>query len=126
MKEILAFIRMDKVSKTKEALTEAGIPGFTCRKVMGRGKGISQDVLIAFQDGLPMDAMGEHLTEAGRLIPKRSFTLMVQDEDVDKIVKVIMDVNNTGKPGDGKIFVLPLTEAFRVRDGAKQTDSDSY
>lgn len=129
MKEILAIVRLDKVTKTKDALKDAGFPGFTCRKVMGRGKKVVHRALYSTfeQNGeLPISPIGEYITEGVRLIPKRSFTIMAQDDEVDKIVETIMDVNCTGNPGDGKIFVMPLIEAFRVRDGKQQEGSDSY
>ena len=51
---------------------------------------------------------------------------MAQDEDVDKIVESVMEVNSTGNPGDGKIFIMPVFEAYRIRDGKQQEGSDSY
>jgi len=56
-------------------------------------------------------------SEAGRLIAKRFFTLIVDDADVDKAVKAVIAVNQTGNPGDGKIFVLPILETYSVRTG---------
>ena len=126
MKEILAIIRQNKVNATKTALSEAGIPSFTCRKVLGRGKKLIDFNLflsIADSDETPSAQLGEHLTEATRLIPKRIFTIIVEDDKVDLVVNTIMDVNSTGNPGDGKIFVLPILENYRVRDGAATTDA---
>ena len=129
MKEIMAVVRLNKVSETKEALAEVGFPAFTCRKVMGRGKKSIDPTLVTtiMEEGsLPVSPVGEYFTETTRLIPKRYFTLVVQDEDVKKAISTIMEVNSTGNPGDGKIFVLPICESFRVRDGALQTDAESY
>ena len=128
MKEIIVIIRQNKVTKTKEALTRAGIPGFTCLKVMGRGKKILPAELFSIlpTDELPMSSMGEYLSESSRLIPKRLFTMMVQDEDVAKTIDAVMEVNSTGNAGDGKIFILPIVDAYRVRDGQLQEGSDSY
>jgi len=128
MKEVIAIVRMDKVGKTKAALTEAGVLGFTCRKVMGRGKKVVHRALYStFADGdLPVSPVGEYITEGVRLIPKRIFVMMVPDDAVQKIVDTVMEVNCTGNPGDGKIFVLPVIETFRVRDGKQQEDMDSY
>lgn len=129
MKEIMAIVRLNKVNATKEALAEAGFPAFTCRKVMGRGKKGIDPVLLStiLEEGaLPLSPMGENLTESLRLIPKRVFTLIVPNEQISTIVKAIMEVNSTGNPGDGKIFVLPIGESYRVRDGALQVDSESY
>lgn len=128
MKEVLIIVRQDKVSKTKVALTEAGILGFTCRRVMGRGKKLfSPDLYSVLESGdVPANSIGECFTEGSRLIPKRLFVVIAQEEDVDKIIEAVMEVNSTGNPGDGKIFVMPVTTAYRIRDGKQQDDSDSY
>jgi nitrogen regulatory protein PII 2 len=49
----------------------------------------------------------------------------VDDTAVQKVVKTIIDVNSTGNPGDGKIFVIPILESYRVRDGGQDTDMDT-
>lgn len=129
MKEVMAIVRLNKVNDTKEALASAGFPAFTCRKVMGRGKkAIDLNLVqtILNEGELPLSPMGEYITESSRLIPKRVFTLVAKDSHVNTIVETIMDVNCTGNPGDGKIFVLPIIESIRVRDGELQEDSESY
>src|SRR5664280_969138 len=126
MKEVMAFIRQNKVNRTKEALAEAGFPSFTCRKCLGRGKNSIDLSLFSnlIEDGeLPLSVSSESLTESSRLIPKRFFTLIVDDTEVHKIIKTIIDVNSTGNPGDGKIFVIPILESYRVRDGVQDTDT---
>ncbi|MGL4790675.1 MAG: P-II family nitrogen regulator [Anaerotignaceae bacterium] len=126
MKEIMAFIRANKVNQTKAALAEGGIPAFSCKPCMGRGKkSINADLLhLVISTGeLPMDTTGESLTEAIRLIPKRVFTVMVEDEKVQEVVDIIIKANQTGKPGDGKIVVLPVDESYRVRDGASTNNA---
>jgi len=126
MKEVIAIIRQNKVNATKAALAEAGIPSFTCRRVLGRGKkliDLSLYIDIADSGEPPSPSIGEYLTEATRLIPKRIFTIVVEDDKVDLVVNTIMDVNSTGNPGDGKIFILPILENYRVRDGAAATDA---
>lgn len=120
MKEVMAIVRQNKVNVTKEALADSGIPAFTCRKVLGRGKKlIDMTLLRSIVDSgeIPVNAQGEYLSETNRLISKRVFTMIVEDEDVDKVVSTIMDVNSTGNPGDGKIFILPIYENYRVRNG---------
>ncbi|MVX65888.1 P-II family nitrogen regulator [Clostridium chromiireducens] len=120
MKEVMCIIRLNKVSKTKEALAEAGFPSITCRKVLGRGqKSIDKALLEAYMEAgnLPPTSFGENLSERGRLIPKRLVTLVVKDEEVKTVVDTVIEVNSTGTPGDGKIFVLPVQEVYRVRDG---------
>jgi nitrogen regulatory protein PII 2 len=124
MREIMCFIRTNKVNDTKRTLAEHGFPAFTCRKCLGRGKkSIDPELLntVLAAGELPLSPVGENLTEATRLIAKRYFTLIVDDKDVDKAVKAIIEVNQTGNPGDGKIFILPVTEAFSVRTGESTT-----
>lgn len=121
MKEIIAVVRLNKVNQTKVALAEAGYPAFTCRKCLGRGKKLVDldGVLNGLLEGgaIPQNSVGEQLTEATRLIPKRFFAIMVPDGEAEKVVNVILDVNHTGNPGDGKIFILPITESYNVRSG---------
>lgn len=120
MKEVMAFIRVNMVNATKEALAKAGYPSFTCRKCLGRGKkGIDSMVLKTIMDSgeIPATPVGEHLTESQRLIAKRFFTLIVDDDMVDNVVNSIIETNQTGNPGDGKIFILPISEAYTVRTG---------
>ena len=120
MKEVMCIIRLNKVNKTKESLAEAGFPSITCRKVLGRGKKSIDMALIEsyVQSGeIQSSSYGENLSERGRLIPKRFITLVVNDDEVKTVVDTIMSVNSTGTPGDGKIFILPIEEVYRVRDG---------
>lgn len=126
MKEIMAFIRPNKVNATKAALAESGFPAFSCRKALGRGKkSIDPELLkLVMETGeLPMDTSGEALTESVRLIPKRLFLVIVDDDKVKDAVDVLINVNQTGHPGDGKIFVVPVYESYRVRDGATTTEA---
>ena len=126
MKEIMAFLRANKINQTKEALANNGFPAFNCRKVLGRGKNtISPEVLAVITETgeLPVNVIGEHLTEATRLIPKRWFSIFIHDEDVEKVVDVLIKTNQTGNKGDGKIFVLPVDETYRIRDGASGSEA---
>lgn len=125
MKEVMCVIRLNKVNKTKEALCEAGFPSVTFRKVFGRGKkSLDQAMAQTFIDaGEKVPASyDESISEKGRLIPKRLITLIVDDNKVKTVVDTIMETNSTGAPGDGKIFVLPLEESYRVRDGKSGTE----
>ena len=120
MREIMCFIRTNKVNDTKKALAESSFPAFTCCKCLGRGKkSIDPDLLHAVLAAgeLPLSPIGENLTEATRLIAKRFFTLIVEDKDVEKAVETIISANQTGNPGDGRIFVLPILEAYTIRSG---------
>lgn len=127
MKEIMTMIRTNKVNQTKVALAENGFPAFSCRPVLGRGKAVVDNQLLASiisQGELPRDATGESFTEVGRLIAKRVFTLIVEDDEVEKVEETLISVNQTGNKGDGKIFVLPLVESYQVRTG--ETCADGY
>ncbi|AOT71382.1 P-II family nitrogen regulator [Geosporobacter ferrireducens] len=120
MKEIIAVIRMNKVNQTKDALAEEGFPAFTCLKVSGRGKKkvdyqeIAEDLLK--QKDIP-NAVAEAVSEERRLLAKRLISLTVADQDAPKVIHTIININQTGNPGDGKIFVMSIGEAIRVRTG---------
>ncbi|MCB2293874.1 P-II family nitrogen regulator [Clostridium algoriphilum] len=120
MKEITAIIRMDMVNKTKEALLKLAVPSMTAIKVMGRGKKkIAYELFQnAFDDNgeLP-PILAEQLSEVHRLMPKRMIILDVEDKDVEGIVKAIIDVNQNGNPGNGKIFVTTVNDIIRIRTG---------
>jgi len=120
MKEVMAFIRANKVNDTKKALGLAGFPSFTCRRVLGRGKKMIDTAVLqmVLEHGeLPITSGGEALTETNRLISKRFFTLVVEDECVKEAVDTIIRVNQTGNPGDGKIFIFDIPETYKVRTG---------
>ncbi|AEG19021.1 P-II family nitrogen regulator [Methanobacterium paludis] len=112
MKEILAIIRPNKMTKTKEVLETLGSPAMTAIRVMGRGKqkAILNEVSMATKEPELLKAEGNM-----RYIPKRMISVVVPDEDTSLIVEAIMKINHTGQIGDGKIFVCPITDAFRVR-----------
>jgi nitrogen regulatory protein PII 2 len=116
MKEILAVIRMNMMNPTKKALTECGAVSMTARKVIGRGKGKVDYMLLKGAEAGYDEAINQ-LSAGPKLIPKRMLTLVVPDDKVDGVVKTIMEVNKTGNPGDGKIFVMPVFDAIRVRTG---------
>jgi nitrogen regulatory protein PII 2 len=122
MKELMAIVRSNKVGQTKNALAAAGFPGFTCIPCLGRGKKLMDPgvlKLIMESGELPLTAAGESMTEASRLIPKRLFSIVVEDERVKDAVDVLVAVNSSGHPGDGRVFVLPLMDAYTVRVGER-------
>jgi nitrogen regulatory protein PII 2 len=126
MKEIMAIVRQNKVNVTKDALANAGIPAFTCRRVLGRGKKlIDMTLLTSIVDSgdIPATLSAEYLSETSRLISKRVFTVIIDDDQVELVVNTLMDANSTGNPGDGKIFVLPINENYRVRNGEMTTEA---
>lgn len=113
MKEITAIIRMNKVQKTKDVLLECGFPSFTVRRVMGRGKQRG----LCFEFNPPLPDPEKEAETCIRFIPKRMFTIVVDDENVNEVVRKIIEVNQTGNVGDGKIFVSNISEAIRIRTG---------
>ena len=118
MKEITAIIRINKMNETKRALMEAGINAFTASgRVLGRGKGqVHYDLLKGAEEGYE-EAIEQLSNQAPRLIAKRYLVIMVSDPFVKPAIDAIIKVNQTGKPGDGKIFVSTIDEAIRVRTG---------
>ena len=117
MKEVMAVIRMNMMNQTKKALADAGISSFTATgRVMGRGKGnVDYKLLEGAKEGYEEAIV--QLGRGPRLIPKRLLWIVVPDELVKKTVETIIAVNQTGQPGDGKIFVMPVADAIRVRTG---------
>jgi len=117
MKEVMAVVRINKINATKKALNDAGITSFTATgKVLGRGRGV---VDFRILDGA-REGRQEAISLLGsgpRLVAKRLITVVVSDDFVERTVKAIIKANQTGNAGDGKIFVLPILEATRVRTG---------
>ncbi len=117
MKLIMAIIRIDKMNATKRALSDVGLPSMTATgKVFGRGKGLwDAKVLEGVKKDLP-EALA-HLGKEPRLRPQRVITLIVTDDKKDKAIDTIIEANQTPEPGDGKIFVIPMIDAIKVRTG---------
>ena len=114
MKEVIAVVRMNMMGKTKAALTSAGVDAFFAHEAQGRGKGfVNSAVLEGAESGY--EEAAAVLGEKGKLYAKRMVTVVVPDDMVDDVVEAITAANKTGKPGDGKIFVLPIGDAVRVR-----------
>ena len=116
MKEIVAIVRINKMNQTKRALSEAGISSVTARDALGRGKGLVDIQLLQGAEKGYEEAISQ-LGQTQRLVPKRALIIVVVDELVEKTVKTIIKTNQTGKSGDGKIWVLPCLDAVRVRTG---------
>jgi nitrogen regulatory protein PII 2 len=118
MKEVLAVIRMNMMNETKQALSDAGISSFTARKVMGRGQGkVDYRLLRGAEEGHE-EAINQ-LGPGPKLIPKRLVSVVVPDDTVQRVVRTIIEINRTNHPGDGKVFVLPVTESVRLRTGER-------
>jgi nitrogen regulatory protein PII 2 len=114
MKEVMAIIRMNMMNKTKKALTDAGISSMTAKEVLGRGKGLVDHSLLEGAEKGYEEAISQ-LGQSQRLIPKRLLTIVVRDKLIQKAVETIVKVNQTGKSGDGKIFVMPVIDSVSVR-----------
>lgn len=116
MKEVIAVVRMNMMNKTKLALTEAGVDAFFAHEAQGRGVGFVNKALIeGAEEGY--EEAAELLGEKGKLYPKRMVTVVVENDAVDDVVETIISANQTGKPGDGKIFVIPVGDGIRIRTG---------
>jgi nitrogen regulatory protein PII 2 len=116
MKEVMAIVRMNKINQTKRALAAAGISSMHARECLGRGKGlVDLDLLKGAEQGYE-EAIAQ-LGNSQRLIPKRMISVVVPDKLVKKVVSTVIEVNQTGKAGDGKVFVLPVDESIRIRTG---------
>lgn len=115
----MAVIRLNKINDTKQALAKAGFPSLTALKAVGRGKEAVEFEIV--------QALNEHPSETSevlpllatgsRLLPKRLLSVVVPDDKVDRVVSTLIETNQTGTPGDGKIFVLPVEDSVRVSTG---------
>jgi nitrogen regulatory protein P-II 1 len=103
LKKIEAIIKPFKLEEVKEALTEAGIEGMTATEVKGFGR----------QKGHTEIYRGSEYTVD--FLPKVKLEIVVPDSQVSKATAAILKAAKTGKIGDGKIFVLPVEEAIRIR-----------
>jgi nitrogen regulatory protein PII 2 len=117
MKEVMAIIRMNKMNQTKRALADVGISSLYAKECLGRGKGTIEIPQYIEGAAERYEDMIQELGIAGRLIPKRMINVIVPDKLVKNVVNTIIKINKTGKSGDGKIFVMPVAESWRVRTG---------
>lgn len=129
MKEITAIIRRDRLQETKKVLEDLGFPSLSIQSVDGRGKqkgmvcdnDLDPDLPDKFCTSVKLTptpssyALDHALPKVALFVPKRMLTMVVPDDLVTKIVKSIIKINQTGKTGDGKIFVSPVESAIRVR-----------
>lgn len=104
MKLVLAFINPEKLWELKRELFEIYTPGMSIDQVMGIGK--------------PMAKMAEMMERHGvipKFYTKMRVEIVVNDDMVEKMLEAIRSACYTGNPGDGKVFVLPVEDAMRVR-----------
>jgi nitrogen regulatory protein PII 2 len=116
MVEIIAVVRMNKMNETKQVLSEIGLPAFSACKVMGRGKGKVDHLILKGAEAGYDEAISQ-LGPSPKMYPKRLLIIVVAAKLKSKVIRAIIRVNQTGEPGDGKIFVLPVTNVCRVRTG---------
>ena len=111
MKKIEAVIKPFKLDDVKEALYEVGVTGMTITEVKGHGR----------QKGHKEIYRGaEYVVD---FLPKIKLEIIVDADIVEKVVEAIRNAANTGKIGDGKIFVLPVDDVIRVRTGEHGKDA---
>lgn len=108
---VVAIIRPEKLEDAKQALSDVGAPSLTVTTVSGRGS----------QPARTSQWRGEEYTID--LHEKAKIECVVADTPTDAVVEALRDAAATGDPGDGKIFVLPVTDAVQVRTGARGTDA---
>jgi nitrogen regulatory protein P-II 1 len=107
MKKIEAVIKPFKLEEVKEALSEIGIEGMTVTEVKGFGRQKGQTEIYRGS---------EYVVD---FLPKIKIEVVLGEEKVDEAVDAILKSARTGKIGDGKIFVLNVEEAVRIRTGEK-------
>jgi len=108
MKKIEAIIRPEKLNDVKNALEAAGVVGLNIVHVTGRGA----------QKGIVHGGRGGE-TYTVDMLPKLKIEVVVKDADANRVVEVIMVAARTGNIGDGKIFIVPVEDAIRVRTGER-------
>lgn len=116
MKEVVAIVRMNRMNETKRRLAEEGFPALNAVKVLGRGKGQVDYRLLRGAEAGAEEAIAL-LGHGPQLIPKRMVSLVVSEKEVPLVIKTLIECNCTGQAGDGKIFVLPMSDAVRIRTG---------
>lgn len=107
MKKVEAIIKPFKLDEVKEALNEIGIQGITVSEVKGFGRQKGHTELYRG---------AEYVVD---FLPKVKIEIVVKEDMVQKVVETITNTAKTGRIGDGKIFILPIDEAVRIRTGEK-------
>jgi nitrogen regulatory protein P-II 1 len=107
MRKIEAVIKPFKLDEVKEALHGIGIQGMTVTEVRGFGRQKGHTELYRG---------AEYVVD---FLPKIKIEIAVKDEMVDKVIDAIVKAANTGRIGDGKIFVMPMEEVIRIRTGER-------
>ena len=111
MQLVTAIIRPERIDFVKKALEDQGFAGMTITEVRGRGD----------QKGITLQFRGK--TVAVDMLPKCRVEVAVSDHQVDAAIEAICVGARTGKVGDGRIFVMPITRTVRVRTGEELPDT---
>ena len=111
MKKIDAIIKPFKLDDVREALAEVGITGMTVTEVKGFGRQKGHTELYRG---------AEYVVD---FLPKVKIDVAIADDQLDRVIEAITKAANTGKIGDGKIFVVNLEQAIRIRTGETDTDA---
>jgi nitrogen regulatory protein PII len=107
MKLIKSIVRPNKVDEVKDALEKLGIAGMTVTEVRGHGK----------QKGHTAIYRGKEYNVS--LLPKMQIEVVVADSVLDDAIKAIVSAARTGEIGDGRVFVLPVEQTYRIRTGER-------
>lgn len=107
MQKIEAIIRPEKLDEVRGALEKVGCGGLMVTEIEGCGK----------QKGITQQWRGKEYKVD--LLSKVKVEIVVNDKEVNSVIKVVMEVARTGEIGDGKIFVSPISNAVRIRTGEK-------
>ena len=110
MKLIKAIVRPNKVDEVKDALGKLNVSGMTVTEVRGHGK----------QKGHTAIYRGQEYNVS--LLPKMEIEVVVPDSAADEVVKAIAQAARTGEIGDGRVFVMPVGQSFRIRTGELEKD----
>jgi len=105
MKMVKAIIKPERFELVKKALEDKGVTSMTVTEVQGRGE----------QKGITLEYRGKKMVVD--MLPKIQIEIVIRDHEVDELITTIISAAKTGKFGDGKIFVLPVDTAIRVRTG---------
>ena len=108
MKLLKAIVRPDKVDAVRDALEKVGVGGMTVSEVRGHGK----------QKGHTAIYRGQEYEVS--LLPKMEIEVVVEDAMADPVIKAIITAAQTGAIGDGRVFVLPVEESYKIRTGARE------
>lgn len=111
MKLVKAIIKPERFEFVKKALDENGFTGMTITEVKGRGE----------QKGITLEYRGGHMTVD--LLPKIQLEIVVDYDKVEHLIAIISESCRTGKVGDGRIFVIPVDKAIRIRTGETQEEA---